>query len=115
VPDVVRLVRKLAISADVIVTLGGDGAVAVPRSGTGVVHVPAPAVRVTDTTGAGDCFCGALAVYLSGGLELAAAVRRAVAAAAISTTQVGARAGLPGPAEVEAGAEHLTALPVDHD
>jgi fructokinase len=38
----------------VLITLGGDGALAVSAQGT--VHVPAPKVTVADTVGAGDTF-----------------------------------------------------------
>jgi ribokinase len=48
-----------------------------------------------DTTGAGDCFSGALAQALAGGADLPAAVRYAVTAAALSTTGPGARSALP--------------------
>jgi ribokinase len=98
-PEVVRLARKLATDTDVVVTLGGRGAIAVGRRGGEVVHVPAPRSRVTDTTGAGDCFCGTLAVSLSEGMKLPDAVRLSVAAAAISVTAAGARGRLPGQAE----------------
>ena len=53
------------------------------------------AVDAVDTTGAGDCFTGALAQALAGGADLAGAVRYAVAAAALSTTGPGARGALP--------------------
>jgi ribokinase len=101
IAEVVRLARKLAAGTDVVVTLGGDGAVAVGRCDGEAVHVPAPRVKVADTTGAGDCFCGTLAVSLCEGLSLADAVRRSVAAATISISAAGARGGLPGRAEAE--------------
>jgi ribokinase len=53
-------------------------------------------VTAVDTTGAGDCFCGALAQALAGDPDLPAAVRFAVTAAALSTTGPGARDALPG-------------------
>jgi ribokinase len=53
-----------------------------------------------DTTGAGVCFCGAHAQALARGEDLAAAVRYAVAAAALSTTGLGAREALPDDAAV---------------
>jgi ribokinase len=55
-----------------------------------------------DTTGAGDCFCGALAQALATDPDLAAAVRFAVAAAALSTTGPGARGAVPDEAAVRA-------------
>ena len=64
-------------------------------------HVPAFRVEAIDTTAAGDGFNGALAVALTEGLELLAAVRFACAAAAIACTRRGAQASLPTRAEVE--------------
>jgi ribokinase len=57
-------------------------------------------VEAVDSTGAGDTFNAALAVYLHEGLPIA--VRKACAAAALSVTRLGARGGMPHPAEVEA-------------
>jgi ribokinase len=48
-----------------------------------------------DTTGAGDCFGGALGQALAAGADLGQAVRYAVTAAALSTTGPGARGALP--------------------
>jgi ribokinase len=59
------------------------------------------AVRAIDTVGAGDAFNGALAASLAAGLDLETAARRAVAAAAVSTTRAGAREGMPTAAELE--------------
>ncbi|SEC07848.1 ribokinase [Nocardioides exalbidus] len=81
--------RALPFSGTVVVTLGGDGALVV--SGATVEHVPAPPVTPVDTTGAGDCFCGVLAVGLAEGVELMDTVRAAVAAASTSVTRAGAR------------------------
>ena len=54
-----------------------------------------------DAVGAGDTFNGALAAGLAGGLDLEAAARRAIAAAALSTTRAGAREGMPTLGELE--------------
>ncbi len=83
-----------------VVTLGAAGALVV-EEGTAGVAVPAPAVHPVDTTGAGDTFNGALAAGLAGGLDLPEAVRRAVVAAALSTTRPGARGGMPTRVELE--------------
>jgi ribokinase len=64
-------------------------------------EVPADSVATIDSTGGGDAFCGALAAALAEGRSLAEAVRRAVAAAALATTHVGAREGMPTLAELE--------------
>lgn len=105
--EVVRLARKLAAGTDVVVTLGGDGAVAVARCHGEAVHVPAPRAKVVDTTGAGDCFCGTLAISLCEGLSLVDAVRRSVASASISISAAGARGRLPGRAEAESLAAEI--------
>jgi len=84
----------------VVVTRGASGALVVRTDGA-TLEVPAPAVTPLDTTGAGDTFNGALAADLANGLDLAEAVRRAVAAASLSTTRHGARGGMPTRAELE--------------
>jgi ribokinase len=69
-------------------------------------EVQAAKVATVDSTGAGDAFCGALAAALAEGRPLAEAVNRAVSGAALATTHVGAREGMPTAAELE---EFLTA------
>jgi ribokinase len=64
-------------------------------------EVPAAMVATVDSTGAGDAFCGALAAALAESRPLAEAVDRAVSAAALATTRVGAREGMPTAAELE--------------
>jgi ribokinase len=82
----------------VVVTLGERGVLA---CGDGPArHVPAFRVDAVDTTAAGDGFNGALAVALTEGRELLAALRFASAAAAIACTRRGAQASLPTRAEV---------------
>ncbi len=54
-------------------------------------EVPAPRVRAIDSTGAGDAFCGTLAAGIAAGLDVTAAVRSAVDAAALAVTHLGAR------------------------
>jgi ribokinase len=79
--------------AGVVLTLGGRGAVAV--DGTGTARAAAPAVRVVDTTGAGDCFVGALAWRLATGAPLADALAVAVRAGALAVTEAGAQPSFP--------------------
>ncbi len=69
----------------VIVTLGELGARVVTRDDS--FSVPAPKVDAVDTTGAGDAFNGALAVALSEGEPLHAAVRFANYAGALTVTR----------------------------
>jgi ribokinase len=65
----------------VVVTLGGDGLVALERDAPPLV-LPAEKVEVISTHGAGDCFVGALAARLAAGETLAASCRFASLAAA---------------------------------
>lgn len=88
------------IDSWVCVTLGAEGCLVL--DGDEVRHVPAFAVEVKDTTGAGDVFHGALAVGLAEGMTDLEAVRFSCAAAALKCTRFGGRAGMPSRAEVEA-------------
>lgn len=83
----------------VIVTLGEKGAVVV--TGERSELIPVRRANVTDTTGAGDCFCGTLAAALADGYTLNEAVRFAVTAASISVERSGAATSMPVRAEVE--------------
>ncbi len=79
---------------NVVVTLGGAGARAVSASGNTGVPAFTPA-EVVDTTAAGDCFTGALAVALGEGRTLEQAVQFANAAASLSVETEGAQPSLP--------------------
>jgi ribokinase len=82
----------------VVLTLGAQGAYW--SDGTGAALVAAPTVQAVDTTAAGDCFNGALAVALSEGHTLPDAVAFACRAAALAVTRPGAQASLPTRAEL---------------
>jgi ribokinase len=86
----------------ILVTLGARGAIAVDATNA---HIQAgrPA-RVVDTTGAGDCFCGALAAALAEGLSLAEAMKLATIAASLSVERPGATTSMPTRTEVDAAA-----------
>jgi ribokinase len=84
--------------APVVLTRGGDGAWY--REGGEPTHQPGFNVDVVDTTGAGDTFNAALAVFLQEGLPTA--VCKACAAAALSVTRLGAQGGMPRGGELEA-------------
>ncbi|MBT2144132.1 MULTISPECIES: ribokinase [unclassified Rhodanobacter] len=75
----------------VVLTRGGEGAWY--REQGEPLHQSGFNVEVVDSTGAGDTFNAALAVFLHEGL--AAAVRKACAAAALSVTRLGAQGGMP--------------------
>lgn len=82
------------------VTQGREGYLWRERDGGG--HVPAFAVSVTDTTGAGDAFHGAFALMLAEGRPTADCARAAAAVAALKCTRLGSRAGLPTRPELDA-------------
>jgi len=82
----------------VVLTLGAQGAYW--SDGTGAALVAAPAVQAVDTTAAGDCFTGALAVALAEDHALPDAVAFACRAAALAVTRHGAQASLPTRAEL---------------
>lgn len=92
--------------ATVIITLGPAGcfvshAVAEHEDGLPYYRVPGHAVKANDTTGAGDCFNGALAAALSRDPgDFTAACRFANRAAAISVTRPGATPSMPRVAEL---------------
>lgn len=75
----------------VVLTRGGEGAWYRERGEPR--HQPGFEVAVVDSTGAGDTFNAALAVFLHESLPQA--VRKACAAAALSVTKLGAQAGMP--------------------
>jgi len=100
-PEELAALARSVASCAVVVTLGARGALVVPPEGAVLLQAP-PAVTAVDTTGAGDCFCGALAQALATDPDLPAAVRFAVAAAALSTTGPGARGALPDADAVDA-------------
>jgi len=84
----------------VALTLGGDGAVLF-KQGREIARVPAYSVDVVDTTGAGDTFCGALAVALAEGQPPEGALQFASAAAALAVTKPGAQPSLPRRTDVD--------------
>ncbi len=84
----------------VVITFGAQGALACTAEE--IVHRPAFAVPVVDTTGAGDCFVAAfLAAYLRR-LPLEQMLAYAHAAAALSIQAYGARGALPTDEQVRA-------------
>lgn len=84
----------------VIATLGGRGLIVVSEHGA--TSLPAYKARIVDTTGAGDCFVGALASRLTSGKPLLDAARFANAAASCSVERLGAAPSMPSAREVAA-------------
>lgn len=100
--NIIAVARKLHARQDqtICVTLGKRGVLALAASEEFVV--PGRAVKAVDTTGAGDCFVGALASQLADGVALRAALAFANAAASISVQRMGAGPSMPTAAEVAA-------------
>ncbi len=103
--DPVRFIeaaRSLPIGKDgiICVTLGGRGVLALIDGEATIVagHV----VNAIDTTGAGDCFVGAVSAQLAAGQSIADALDYANAAASICVQRMGAAPSMPTAAEVEA-------------
>jgi ribokinase len=76
-----------------LVTLGKHGYFV--EGETGFKTVPALAVNVVDTTGAGDAFCGALASFLSREIPFEKAAEMASIYASLSTTKKGTSVAMP--------------------
>ncbi len=91
--------RQIEGPGAVVVTLGSEGALVV--DGDRGYHIAAPQISAVDTTGAGDAFCGALAVALAGGQPLIEAVQWAMVAGALATTSIGAQTSMPTTEQVE--------------
>ncbi|MFD2932968.1 ribokinase [Spirosoma flavum] len=79
--------------SNVVITLGSKGAYL--HTGTHSQLITTSSVKAVDTTAAGDCFNGALAVGLSEGQSLPDAIAFACKAASISVTRMGAQASMP--------------------
>ena len=101
-PRFIEAARSLQINKDKIicVTLGKRGIVALidgqPHTDLG------RAVKAIDTTGAGDCFVGAVAALLADGQPVRSAFGYANIAASICVQRMGAAPSMPTAAEVAA-------------
>ena len=84
----------------VVVSRGSVGAVLATDHSRSLIA--APAVAAVDTAGAGDVLTGTLAGLLAQGVEIAAAVDVAVAAASLSVTRSGTTPSFPSRAEIAA-------------
>ncbi|KQP00888.1 hypothetical protein ASF30_21985 [Leifsonia sp. Leaf264] len=108
----------------VVITLGAEGAVSAagPESASVVdadadavdtevtsrsSQCEAPRVTAVDSTGAGDCFTGTLAAFLSEGRSLGDAVAIAVAAGALSVTSRGTVGSYAGRVDLLAFADRM--------
>ena len=84
---------RIGVEQIICVTLGKRGAVALVDGET--IVMPGRAVKAVDTTGAGDCFVGALSAQLALGRTIRDALGYANAAASISVQRMGAAPSMP--------------------
>jgi ribokinase len=98
----IEAARSLQTSKDktICVTLGKRGALALVNNEPRII--PGCNVKAVDTTGAGDCFVGAVAAQLAGGKSIYNALGYANSAASICVQRMGAAPSMPTAAEVEA-------------
>jgi sugar/nucleoside kinase (ribokinase family) len=96
-PDVAAWLHDRGVG-DVCLTLGAEGCYAAGAGFEGLV--PAPTVRVVDSTGAGDAFVAGVLHGRLSGRPLEPSVRLGCAAGALATTAVGASDGVAGLTEV---------------
>ncbi|MGY3037572.1 ribokinase [Bradyrhizobium sp. USDA 4354] len=101
-PRIIAVARQLQAREDqtICVTLGKRGVLAL--AGREEIAVSGRVVKALDTTGAGDCFVGALAAQLAEGAALRTALTFANAAASISVQRMGAGPSMPTAKEVAA-------------
>ena len=100
-PRFIEAARSLQINKDKIicVTLGKRGIVALIDGQP--LLIDGRAIKAVDTTGAGDCFVGAVAAQLAGGKPIHDALHYANMAASICVQRMGAAPSMPTAAEVE--------------
>ena len=98
--DVANALRSRADQV-VCVTLGARGVVA--TIGSEIHVVDGRQVEAVDTTGAGDCFAGAVAAELARGASVLDALQFANIAASICVQRMGAGPSMPGLDEVRMG------------
>lgn len=84
--------------ADVVITLGALGSVAVGAEGA--IELESVASEVVETTGAGDSYVGGLVRALIDGASLGEACEFASRCAALTVTRVGAQSAMPTLAEL---------------
>ena len=84
----------------VVATLGARGAVVVTAEAA--TALPGLKAKVVDTTGAGDCFVGALAARLVSSATPLEAARYAIAASSCAVEKLGAAPSMPTTRQVAA-------------
>jgi ribokinase len=101
-PRLIEAARSLQIGDDKIicVTLGRRGVLALVENRPLVIQ--GESVKAVDTTGAGDCFVGAVAALLADGQPIQASFAYANVAAAVCVQRMGAAPSMPTIEEVSA-------------
>lgn len=94
------MTNKIKGPKHIITTLGKKGVVGIFEGQA--VEVEGHQITAVDSTGAGDCFCGAFLTALTEGQEPSAAMRFANLAASISVQKIGAAVAMPTREEVGA-------------
>jgi len=89
-----KILTNLGIKC-VITTLGSRGSIIYLGPEDKVIEVPTPKVNAVDTVGAGDCFIGVFAGFLSKDEKIVNAVKYATIAASIAVTRKGAQDSMP--------------------
>ena len=79
---------------NVAITMGADGVLFLSEDNKELFITP-PRVKAIDTTAAGDCFNGSLAVMIASGMNVKEAIEQASIAASISVTRSGAQDSMP--------------------
>jgi sugar/nucleoside kinase (ribokinase family) len=87
-PTAARILAGRTGRRAVIVRTGAYGCVLIEAGGPTRL-IPAPAVQVVDTSGAGDVHAGVFLAAIAAGADAPAAARRATVAAALSVTRAG--------------------------
>jgi ribokinase len=95
-----------SVGITVIVTLGGEGAVA--YAGAAAWAIGALPIKPVDTTAAGDAFVGGFAVAMADGADLPTALHWASVAGGLACTVAGAQPSLPTKAMIDARLADLT-------
>jgi ribokinase len=106
--DAARLLQTTKAKT-ICITLGKRGVIALV-DGKPLI-IPGQQVEAVDTTGAGDCFVGAVAAQLAAGSSIDAALDYANAAASICVQRMGAAPSMPTAAEVAANRRFTPAPP----
>ena len=91
----------------IVLTCGAAGALAITWNG--LDFTPARLTKVRDTTGSGDCFCGALCARLAEGDALNQAIQFASVAASLSVERDGAASAMPAREDIELAMFEMTA------